>query len=305
MTWMQASSSSRAMPIDVVLGAAEGRHLLLLHRPLDGAQLVARDRRLLVAQRLAVMPPSRCAAAPRSAPGLPSRKSTIWPIVSRYGGLLDRLDARALASVDEVEQAGPLEHPLPLGDVEVAGAEREDLAQQLEGLVDAGGRCVRAEVAAPVADEPPGADDPREVLAQRDLHERVALVVPQPDVEARPMLLDQVALEEVRLADRVGDDVLDVGDLGHHPDDPRVLRAARAEVRARRGRAASPPCRRRGRGRRGVLHEVHAGGRRQPAQHGAQRCRAARAGGSWADSRSRPYRPDGHSRRRPATAVSL
>ena len=41
-------------PDGVVLGAAEGGHLLLLHRPLDGPQLVARRGRLLVAQRLAV-----------------------------------------------------------------------------------------------------------------------------------------------------------------------------------------------------------------------------------------------------------
>jgi hypothetical protein len=74
--------------------------------------------------------------------------------------------------------------------------------------------------------------DPREVLAQRDLHERIALVVAEPDVEARPMLLDEVRLEEVRLAHRVGDDVLDVRHLGRHAHDPRVQPGLRSEVRA-------------------------------------------------------------------------
>jgi len=61
-------------------------------------------------------------------------------------GLLDRLDARTLAALDVVEEARPLEDALPLGDVEVAGAEREDAAQQLQRLVDARGGGVRAEI---------------------------------------------------------------------------------------------------------------------------------------------------------------
>ena len=202
---------------------------------------------------------------------MPSRKSTIWPIVLAVRRLLDGLDARALASVDEVQQARPLEDALPFGDVEVAGPEREDLAQQLQRLVDARGRCVRAEVPAPVTDQPSRPNDPREVLAQRDLHERVALVVAQPDVEPRSVLLDEVALEEVRLADRVGDDVLDVRDLLGHPRRsarpparaaPKYERDAAAQgVRLADVQDAS----------RRVLHEVHAGAGRQAAQHGAQR----------------------------------
>ncbi len=192
MTWTQASSSSRAMPIDVVLGAAEGGHLLLLHRPLDGAQLVARHGCLLVAERLGVR---LHLAAQLGGDRLLLALEEVDDLADRLavGRLLDGLDARPLASVDVVQQAGALEDALALRDVEVAGPEREDLAQQLQRLVDARGRCVRAEVAAPVPDQPPGPHDPREVLAERDLHERVALVVAQPDVEAGPVLLDEVA----------------------------------------------------------------------------------------------------------------
>ena len=69
-------------PDRVVLGPAEGRHLLLLHRPLDGAELVARR------PRPARSAGRRCARScrgelRRDRPCRPSRKSTIWPIVSR------------------------------------------------------------------------------------------------------------------------------------------------------------------------------------------------------------------------------
>src|SRR5439155_12124907 len=125
-------------------------------------------------------------------------------------GSRDGLDARPLAPVDVVQQAGPFEDALPFRDLQVAGAEREDLAQQLERLVDARRGCIRPEIAAAVAGELSSADDAREVLAQGDLDERVALIVAQPDVEARPMLLDEVVLEKIGLANRVGDDVLDI-----------------------------------------------------------------------------------------------
>ena len=253
----------------VVLGAAEGGHLLLLHRALDGAQLVARDGRLLVVQRVAVRPHLLAQlGGDRLLPAVQEVDDLADRLPIRR--LLDRLDARPLASVDEVEQAGPFEDALAVGDVEVAGPEREDLAEELQRLVDARGRGIRAEVAAAVADEPPRAHDPRKVLAERDLHERVALVVPETDVEARPMLLDEVALEEVGLADGVGDDVVDVRDVADHPADADVLGRPLPEVgahaapeRVRLADVQDAPAR--------VLHQVDARAGRQAPQHGAQR----------------------------------
>ncbi len=74
------------------------------------------------------------------------------------------------------------------------------------------GRGVRAEVAAAVVGQLARPLDAREVVAEGDLDERVALVVLEPDVEARLVALDQVRLEEQRLADGVGQRVLDVDD---------------------------------------------------------------------------------------------
>src|SRR5690349_23786318 len=48
----------------------------------------------------------------------------------------------------------------------------------------------------PVALEPPRHVHAREWLVQRDLDVRVRLVVAQRDVEARPVLLDEVRLED-------------------------------------------------------------------------------------------------------------
>ena len=96
---------------------------------------------------------------------------------------------------------------------------------------------------------------------ERDLDERVALVVLEPDVEARLVALDQVGLEQQRLADGVGERPLEV----RHPVDGRLdaqrrrrRRPARLPVLAdavsqalRLAHVQHPA--------RGVLHEVHAG----------------------------------------------
>ena len=128
-------------------------------------------------------------------------------------GLGDGLDAGALAALDVVQQAGPLERPLAVLDVDRAGPEREQPPDEVHRLVDARRRGVRTEVAAAVGRQLAGPLDPREVVGQGDLDVRVALVVLEPDVEARLVALDEVGLEEQRLADRV-----DLGDLD--VDDP-------------------------------------------------------------------------------------
>ena len=105
------------------------------------------------------------------------------------------------------------------------------------------------EVAAPVVHELAGALDAREVVAQGDLDVRVALVVLEADVEARLEALDEVGLEEQRLADAVDLGDLDVGD----PVDDRSgcggsrRRAPASASSCARGCAGSGPCRRTGR----------------------------------------------------------
>ena len=113
--------------------------------------------------------------------------------VGPVGVLRDRLDARALAALDVVQEARPLEGALALPDVDRAGPEREQAADEVHRLVDARRRGVRPEVAAAVGRQLAGPLDPREVVAQGDLDVRVALVVLEPDVEPRLVALDEVA----------------------------------------------------------------------------------------------------------------
>ncbi len=163
-----------------------------LHRPLDGAQLVAH-----------VAPPARSRSPRRPRPSRagarargscrPSRKSITWSMSAPVVGLRDGLDARALAALDVVQQAGPLERALALLDLDRAGPEREQPADEVHRLVDARRGRVRPEVAAAVVGQLARALDAREVVAQRDLDVRVALVVLEADVEARLVALDQVA----------------------------------------------------------------------------------------------------------------
>ena len=123
-------------------------------------------------------------------------------------------------------------------------------------------RGVRPEVAAAVVGQPAGALDPREVVGERDLDVRVALVVLEPDVEARLEALDQVRLEEQRLGDRVGLGDLEVGDPVDGLADlvvpaagaRRLLLPVAADAAAQALRLAHVQHL-----ALGVLHQVHAG----------------------------------------------
>ena len=206
-------------PDEVQLGPGEGGHLLAFHRPLDRPDLVAQDGRPLVLRALG-------RGAHLVVEGLDQRflatleEQLDLLDVGPIGVLRDRLDAGALAALDVVEQAGSLERPLAVLDVDRAGPEREQPPDEVHRLVDAGRRGVRPEVAAAVVGQLAGALDPREVVAQGDLDVRVALVVLEPDVEPRGVALDQVGLEEERLRDRVGHRELDVGDPVDDAPDP-------------------------------------------------------------------------------------
>ena len=63
--------------------------------------------------------------------------------------------------------------------------------------------------------------DAREVLVHRDRDVRIGLVVAQPDVEARLVLLDEVLLGEQRLGLGLDEDELDVVDRVDHLVVPR------------------------------------------------------------------------------------
>ena len=119
----------------------------------------------------------------------------------------------------------------PSLDVDRAGPEREQPADEVHRLVHRRRGCVRPEVARPVVHELARPLDAREVVGERDLDVRVALVVLEPDVEPRPEALDEVRLEQQGLGHRIGQGVLDVGDaVDHFPDPVDVTEGARRRL---------------------------------------------------------------------------
>ncbi len=141
----------------------------------------------------------------------------------------DRTDARRRALLDVRVEARATE---PLVAVELAlraRADRERPEEQVEGLPDRVGVGVRPEVADPLALRAPEHHRPGPFLVERDREVRVGLVVVVPDVEAGPVLLDEVELEEQGL-DLVADpDPLDGVGRRHHL--AGALHQAGAEVR--------------------------------------------------------------------------
>ena len=122
--------------------------------------------------------------------------------------LRDRPDARREAAVDvevEARDAGVAARARPL-----AGPEAEDAVQDVERLAHLLRVRVRPEVdgaaAVPLARE----HDARVLVRERHRDVRERLVVAQPDVEGRPVALDEVLLEVERLRLGARDDDLDV-----------------------------------------------------------------------------------------------
>ncbi len=132
------------------------------------------------------------------------------------GRLVDGPDAGPGALLDVVQQAG-LAQPLVGAELVVAaGADGEGAQQRVEGLPDGVGVGVGTEVPAALVLGAPPDHGPGPLVAHRHGQERIALVVPQPHVEAGLVLLDEAVLEHDGF-DVVADlDPLDGLRLGHH-----------------------------------------------------------------------------------------
>ena len=115
------------------------------------------------------------------------------------------------AAFDVVIEARNPRAPARLG--AFAGAELEQLAEHLERLANALRAGVGTEVGAAGPVTLAGDVDPRIGLVERDRDVGIGLVVAQPDVELRPVALDELLLGEQRLGLGRGDDELDVGNL--------------------------------------------------------------------------------------------
>jgi hypothetical protein len=106
-------------------------------------------------------------------------------------------DARGLAALDREVEAGALGHLAR--HVVVARPHREDALDDVQRLAHPPDVGVRTEVARPVALEAARDEHARVGLLDGDLDVRVVLVVLERDVEARPVLLDEVRFEDQRV----------------------------------------------------------------------------------------------------------
>src|SRR3954452_8164434 len=136
---------------------------------------------------------------------------------------VDRLAVLRLVHVADAGRAAPLDVVVearrarpPPGLDALARPELEDLLEQVQRPTHALGVRVRAEVQPVAAMALAREVHPREVLVRRDRDERIGLVVPQPDVETRPVLLDEVLLREQRLGLGRDEDELDRLDRVDH-----------------------------------------------------------------------------------------
>ncbi len=124
----------------------------------------------------------------------------------------DVADAGRPAALYVVVEAGAAGAAARLG--ALAGAELEQLAEQVEGLAQALGAGEGAEVGAVGAVFLAGEVDARVVLVEADGDVGVGLVVAQADVEARPVALDEALLGQQRLGLVGGDERVDAVDRG-------------------------------------------------------------------------------------------
>ena len=151
----------------------------------------------------------------------------------------DRVDARCEAAVDvEVEARDP---GVPTRARPLARTEAEDAVQDVERLAHLLRVRVRPEVDGATAMPLPREHDPRVLVLERHRDVRERLVVAQPDVERRPVALDEVLLEVERLRLVARDDDLDVRDPGgqlRHPGAPVAALEVAAHAAAQRLRLA-------------------------------------------------------------------
>jgi hypothetical protein len=218
-----------------VLGLGE-HHLLALHRPARGGQLVAQLGGVLVLLSIGRLP--HLAIEPLHDRSVVAGQEVGQGVDMRAVGLVrhagDLRYARSGAATDVVVQAGPTGAP-PLVEERVrARSYRKHAGGGVERLTDR----VRVPERTEVPDLLPlgAAQDlgPRPLLADRQGQVRIGLVVAVANVEARPVLLDQVVLEQQRVDLAGRHDPLDRPGGGRHG-----LRAGMERFAPVRGQALS------------------------------------------------------------------
>ena len=133
------------------------------------------------------------------------------------GPVLRRVRAAHAGSgtaVDVELQAGRARRPSRLAPP--AGPHREHPAEHVEGVPDLGRACVWPEVQVATPVRLAREDHSRILVLHGDHDVGVGLVVAKPDVEGRPVLLDEVVLEQQRLDLVGGHDPLESRGPTHH-----------------------------------------------------------------------------------------
>ncbi len=282
-----AAGHAHREDVDVAVGSGQAARLdrLLVQHARQRADAVAPLGCALVVQRLGAgahalrqLVDHRLRLAAQEALGMFD--------IERVVLVRDQPDAGPRAAPDLVQQAGPRavrEHGV------LAGAQPEDLLDQVDRLLHRPGAGIGPEVAVPTVDRAPVVRHAREARRRRrrragrraaDLQVRVALVVAEQDVEPRVQRLDQVVLEQQRLGLGAHHRGLEPRDASDHVADARaavvLLEVARdpllqvaglADVQHLAGR---------------VEVAVDAGQRRQRRDLGEQprACRVGRVGGA-------------------------
>ena len=134
------------------------------------------------------------------------------------------------APVDEVFQtrAG-----VGAGNVLGTGAVGEQFFDEVHGMPDAAGGGERTEVAGAVLGDLAGYVNPGELFLEVDLEEGVGLVVLEAGVIAGFIALDQGVFQDEGLSFGIGNDKLEVGDLGDEAADLDAVARIGAEVGAK------------------------------------------------------------------------
>jgi len=111
-----------------------------------------------------------------------------------------------------------------------AGADPERLLHDLQGLPGHAAGGVGAEIAGPVRVKPPDEPEGREGFLQVKAQAEVILVVPEHDVEAGPVLFDEVALEDEGFPAGGGEDHIHLGHFSQHQGSLGVVTVRGLEV---------------------------------------------------------------------------
>ena len=191
---------------EIVLGDADhvdvlvaiGDHLLLGDRLAHRREPIAQARRTLELE-LARGRPHRGLEALDDLVGVARQEVTQLVDELPVRHLIDLADARSGALLDVEQQARAAESVVLVELGRAARADREAAQQEVERVADRVGVGVRPEVPRALALAAAHHERPRPLLVDGHREERVALVVAQPDVEPRVVLLDQRELEHQRL----------------------------------------------------------------------------------------------------------